>query len=164
MSHYQKIFAVIELNDKGSRVARQAWQLARAGHATLAISVVVDYTPGYESGHVPFMTPRQMKAATMIDVSRLLDALLADAGVAGAERIVIDGSSPESIVEVAGSWGADLLVVGSHATHGLVRGDGGGNAITARGHSMDLLAVNLGSDSLRGGWRGRLVHALSGVF
>ncbi|MBF0422707.1 MAG: universal stress protein [Magnetococcales bacterium] len=162
MSYYRKLFAIIELNEKGSLVARQAWKLACSIHAELAISVVVNYTPGWECDHVPFLTPRQLKAATMKDVSKRLDTMMENNGIVGIEQMIIEGPIPRSIIEVGGSWGADLLVVGSNATHGLNQGVTGFKALRMHGFSMDLLTLN--TTSVEPGWRGRLVHALAGVF
>ncbi|MBF0414816.1 MAG: universal stress protein [Magnetococcales bacterium] len=162
MSYYRKHFAIVELNEKGVLTARQAWKLACSLHAELAISVVVDYTPGWEGGYAPFLTPRQMKSEIMKDIAKRLDAMLEDIGITGVEQIIIEGPVPRSILEIAGSWGADLLVVGSNASYGLNQGASGISALRMHGFSMDLLTLN--TANVETGWRGRLVHALSGVF
>ncbi len=151
MQTYRRILALVDLSAKGEAVARRAFQLARAGNAALALAAVVDYTPGFESDHVPFMGPREFREAMLRDVSARLAAMRERVGAAGAEVLVGFGRAPRAVPDMARSWRPDLVLVGSHEGHGLER------ASDAEPLPFDVLTVQVG----RPGLAGRLIHALT---
>ena len=83
MSTYKRILALIALNSDSAAVARRAVQLSRAYGATLALAAVVDYTPGFESDHVPFLTPGEMRQAIVRDLREKLDRMTIEVGADG---------------------------------------------------------------------------------
>lgn len=156
MTTYRRVLALVALNGDAEAVAARALQLSRSYNATLALAAVVDYSPGFECDHVPFMTPAQLRQATIRDVTERLDALVNNIGARGAEIIVAGGREQEAIDDIARSWQPDLVLVGARAPHGLDRvADKPGRALP-----YDVLIVQNGRPSRVG----RLINALSAAF
>jgi hypothetical protein len=57
----------------------------------LGAATVVDYSPGYESGHAPFLTPRQVREALAKQFSHKLGHLIERIGGSGIESFVAAG-------------------------------------------------------------------------
>lgn len=160
MANYRKILALVDIAPNGERVAQRALKMAQLYNATLATATIIDYTPGYESGHAPFLTPNQACDALVKQFSGKLDLLLNRIGAAGAESIVVAGALKPCVTDVLQSWQPDLVVVGSHATFGLDRPETllGRHAVT---RSFDVLVTQVEQRQKIGG---RLVHALTAAF
>ncbi|OHC61597.1 MAG: hypothetical protein A2045_09945 [Rhodocyclales bacterium GWA2_65_20] len=156
MTTYRRVLALVALNADAEAVATRALQLSRSYNATLALAAVVDYSPGFECDHVPFMTPGQLRQATIRDVTEKLDALVDSIGARGAEIIVAGGREKEAIDDIARSWRPDLVLVGARAPHGLDRVADK----AARALPYDVLIVQNGRPSRVG----RLINALSAAF
>ena len=156
MRTYHRVLALVALNADTKAVAARALQLSRSYNATLALAAVVDYRPGYECDHVQFMTPEQLRQATIRDVTEKLDALVAEIGAGGAEIIVAGGREKEAVADIARSWQPDLVLVGARASHGL---DDVVNK-SERPLPYDVLIVQNGRPSPVG----RLINALSAAF
>ncbi len=149
MSSYKRILALVALNSDSAAVAKRAVQLSRAYGATLALAAVVDYTPGFESDHVPFLTPGEMRLAIVRDMREKLDQMMTEVGAGGCEIIVGCGGEEEVVSELTGSWRPDLVLVGSHARHGLEQ-----NGARA---AYDVLTIQ----SARPSFAGRMINALA---
>lgn len=149
MGTYKRILALVALNSDSAAVAKRAVQLSRAYNATLALAAVVDYTPGFESDHVPFLTPEEMRQAIVRDLREKLQLMMTEAGAGGCEIIVGCGSEQEVVAELTRSWRPDLVLVGSHARHGLEK-----NGERA---AYDVLITQIGRPSLAG----RMINALA---
>ena len=156
MRTYHRILALVALNADAEAVAVRALQMSRSYNATLALAAVVDYRPGYECDHMPFMTPEQLRLATIKDVTEKLDELVDKIGAGGAEIIVAGGRENEAVADIASSWRPDLVLVGARAPHGL-----DGVAVKpVRPLPYDVLIVQNGRPSKVG----RLINALSAAF
>ena len=149
MSTYKRILALVAFNSGSEAVARRAVQLARSYGATLALAAVVDYTAGFESDHVPFLTPGEMRLAIARDLREKLDQMMTEVGAGGCEIIVGCGSEKEVVAELTGSWRPDLVLVGSHARHGLEQ-----NGERA---AYDVLTIQIKRPS----FAGRMINALA---
>lgn len=149
MSTYKRILALVAFNGDSAAVAKRAVQLSRSYGATLALAAVVDYTPGFESDHVPFLTPDEMRQAIVRDVREKLDQMMTEAGAGGCEIIVGCGSEREVVSELTRSWRPDLVLVGSSARHGLEQN---GERTT-----YDVLITQTGRPS----FAGRMINALA---
>lgn len=149
MSTYKRILALVALNGDSAAVAKRAVQLSRAYGATLALASVVDYTPGFESDHVPFLTPGEMRQFIVRDLREKLDQMMTEIGAGGCEIIVGCGSEKEVVSELTRSWRPDLVLVGSHARHGLDQ-----NGARA---AYDVLTIQ----NNRPGFAGRMINALA---
>lgn len=150
MRSYRRVLALVAITADSEAVARRAAQLSRFHGATLALAAVVDYAPGFESDHVPFMTPEQMRKAIVGDVRGKLDRLLAGIEYdGGCEIIVACGGERDLVGQLTRSWLPDLVVVGSRAPHGMDR--------NVAKTPYDVLIVQNG----RQGFTGRLINALA---
>lgn len=149
MPAYKRIMALVDPGRNGEAVVRQAARLAASCHAELAVAGIVDYVPGFECDHVPFRTPQEMRRAIVRDVTEKLGELLRRLGCR-AETIVASGSERQAVADLTRSWRPDLVLVGSHAPHGL--GGAGGES-----PGFDVLVVRAG----RTGLAGRIVQALA---
>ena len=149
MSAYKRILALISLNSDSATVAKRAVQLSRSYGATLALASVFDYTPGFESDHVPFLTPEEMRQASVRDMRERLQQMMTEAGAGGCEIIVGCGSEKEVVSELTGSWRPDLVLVGSNARHGL---DQNGERA-----AYDVLTIQ----NNRSSFVGRMINALA---
>jgi nucleotide-binding universal stress UspA family protein len=160
MRSYRRILGLIDISANGEKVARRALQMAQLYNATLGTATVVDYTPGYESGHAPFLTPQQAQDAVVKDFSRKLDHLLDRIGGSGVEGIVAAGHVKSSVRDILQSWDPDLVIVGSHEPYGL---DQPKSMLTKRGDALpfDILVVQMEPPKHFGG---RFVRALATAF
>lgn len=156
MPAYRRIMALVDVGANGETVARRAAQMALAHNAALAVASIVDYAPGFESDHIPFRTPQELREAIARDVAGKLDKLVSRIGLGGAEVIVATGETDKATADLAHSWRPDLVLVGSHAPQGL---DAPPKAMVRRDGRLpfDLLIVQMGKPSLAG----RLIQALS---
>lgn len=154
MNPYRSLLAVIDLSPEGEHVARRALAMARQSGATLRVATVAPQDLAEESSHVPFLTPRQARAALCRDLTRRLDHLLRRIGAEGTCFRVVEDSLDEILTE----WAPELVLVGSHETFRLEE-----RARRLRGHGshFDLLVVHV---ERRRGFTGRLVHALVAAF
>lgn len=126
MSAYRRVICAVDQSGQRTEVLRRALSFARGMGAQLAVVSVVDYKPGFESGQYPIMTPSEFKRETVRHATAQLREQLAwlDGGHA-AEVMVAAGETRKTLIEMATSWRADLVVVGAHAPLGLVDGNTG---------------------------------------
>jgi len=149
MGTYKRILALVAFDSDAAAVAKRAVQLSRSYGATLALAAVVDYTAGFESDHVPFLTPDEMRQAIARDMREKLDRMMAEVGAAGCEIIVGCGSEQKVVAEITRSWRPDLVLVGSHARHGLEQ--------NGERTAYDVLITQNGRPS----FAGRIINALA---
>jgi len=157
MRSYRRILGLIDISSNGEKVAQRALQMARLYNATLGAATVVDWTPGYESGHAPFLTPQQAQAALVKEFSRKLDHLIARIGGGGSEGIVVAGQLKSSVRDILRSWEPDLVIVGSHEPYGL---DQPGSLLGKRNDTLpfDILVAQMERPQT---FCGRFVRALA---
>ena len=157
MPAYRRIVCAIEPSRRNLDLLHRAFSFARKAHAELAVAAVVDYQPGFESDHYPFLTPNQVREQTLQHVSDTLSAMVAEVRSGPAEILVADGDTYRTLVDMAASWRADLVIVGSNATMGLLdkRGLPWGEREPL---SFDVLALETRSSPLERA--GRLIRAL----
>jgi nucleotide-binding universal stress UspA family protein len=156
MTTYHRILALVDVGRRGDQVMLRATELAAAHKAALAVAAIVDYVPGFECDHVPFRSPQEMQRAIVRDVAEKLGESVRRLGIGGAEVVVVSGTESQAASDLMRSWRPDLVLVGSHAPHGLQKSAAAGN-----GHGMspayDLLVVRIG----RPGLAGRVIRALA---
>jgi hypothetical protein len=150
MRSYRRVLALVTVTADGEAVARRAVQLARFHRATLALAAVVDYTPGLECDHAPFMTPEQMRHTIVRDVRGKLDRLASNIEHDGGCEIIVACSRERDLVgQLIRSWRPDIVLVGSRAPHGIDKNVGK--------TPFDVLIVQNGRQS----FTGRLINALA---
>jgi len=111
MHNYRRIIALIDIQHNSEHVARRALQLARTHGALLGFAAIIDYKPGFECDHAPFMTPRQMLDAIRHDVTGKVTQLVGKVGAQGSEILIVQGSRLKAIETLTNEWQAELLLV-----------------------------------------------------
>jgi nucleotide-binding universal stress UspA family protein len=125
---YQRIFVAIDDSSTAQKALDEAIHLAAKLQAELCIGTALDEAPVSQHG---------MGLGTYIDVDKikqdmrdtgnaLLDQAAAQAKAAGCDayRILIESDKKrlsEMIIDAAGQWHADLIVMGTHGRRGFER-------------------------------------------
>lgn len=118
MKQCKNILCVIDPDARGEQVLQLAWEHARRHCAALLTAHVVDYHTGYESDHVPFLSPNELAAGLAQAATRRIRAMLDRIHPAGNLWVEI-GPEKQSVIALANDCGADLVIVGSHSPYGL---------------------------------------------
>lgn len=125
---YKKIMVGVDQSFMTSQVIRAAIALARVNEARLAICHAIDETL-LAQREVAMMLPNSVgktEARLRLGAQGFLGRLLETARAAGIEaeiRLIEseDKHVSDMLIEAAGEWQADLLVVGSHGRRGIER-------------------------------------------
>jgi nucleotide-binding universal stress UspA family protein len=122
------IFVAIDGSSTANRALDEAISTAQAFKARLCITFVADEADLMQHGMGlgSFIDVDKIKAEIRAGANRMLSEAVARAGAAGcqAEPLLIESSNrrvAESLADAAQSWGADLMVVGSHGGGGIGR-------------------------------------------
>jgi universal stress protein A len=150
MHAYHRILAAVDLSSRGEQVARRALHVSRLCGARLLVAHVVDHHTGFESDHVPFLTPQEIRAELAKVAGRRLEEMMERIGATEAQTRVETGPSGKAVAELAAGWQPDLVIVGSHAPHDL-------QGARRLNHPFDVLVVQMESRNLAG----RLLHSLA---
>ncbi len=153
---YRRVLAVIELTPHDEFIVCRALQVARLCEAILGVVHVVDYTPGFEADQFPILTREQVQASLVEAAHKKIASLLEQLNVQNAEQHVVTGTPRHAIADFIADWGADLVIVGSNASHSLRKKYSG----DTRESAHDILTVQLEPN----GAKGRLRQALSPLF
>lgn len=127
MSLYQRIIAPIDDSPPAQRGLRTAISLAKDQQASLKLIVVVDETSsGYGGGELGWVESAGLDDRLRSEAQRILqDAvdLAKEAGIAADSELIEApaGHLAHTILQAAEQWRADLLVIGTHARHGMAR-------------------------------------------
>lgn len=143
---YRHILIAVDFSDASAHVAHRAAGIARQNSATMSLLHVVDYLPplGFADDLLP-------APALLVDEKELLEhgtssleAFARKIGLpAEVKRHVLLGAPHQQIVELAGTQGADLIVLGSHGRHGLGRLLGSTANAVLNHAACDVLAVRI---------------------
>ncbi|MDX9768502.1 MAG: universal stress protein [Ectothiorhodospiraceae bacterium] len=121
----RRILCAIDIRSR-SRVVldRARHRLQRANHGTpprLAVATVIDYQPGFEVDHYPFLSPDELRRQTAQQLYSQLERMAAEV-LDGLDVEVLVGIGPAraTLIGIARRWRADLLFAGSHASFGLL--------------------------------------------
>ena len=123
---YPKILVPIDSSPPSQAGLDEAIRLAQASGARLLLVHVMDelsFANGFETGQTycaELLPMMKRRAEALLEKSRAR----ADAAGVPAETALREGycgTVPESIVQFAASWGAGLIVVGTHGRHGIGR-------------------------------------------
>lgn len=147
MRPYRRILTITDLSEHGVKVVGRASQLARFYGASLSVASVVDYPPGLECDHVPFMTPVELRRAIVRDVTGKLQHIVEEVGASGAEIIVAEGNQRDMEIDLVASLRPDLVVAAERTA----------TRLSAAATGCDVLAVQ----SEKPGLAGRLIQALA---
>lgn len=125
---YKKIFVAIDDSPTSQKALAEAIYLAKTSNATLCIAHAADESllAQHGMGLGSYIDVDRTKQAIQDTSNALLDdaAKLAAAAGITAEKSLLEASDKrvaELIAEGAESWGADLIVVGTHGRRGFAR-------------------------------------------
>lgn len=114
---YRRILSFVDISPTAVAVVRRATQVARFYSASFAVASVVDYPPGLECDHVPFLTPGEFRVALIRDVTEKIQAIVSEADCHGAELIIAEGREKDVKTDIIASWKPDLVVIAEYAWH-----------------------------------------------
>lgn len=122
---YRKILVPMDGSETAALGLQEAIKLAKGNGATLKAIHVVDDLVLINTQYAPQLLYDQMLATRRTGGTRVLEAAQAAARENGIELQVelLDtfGGPADQIVEQAKTWGADLIVMGTHGRRGLRR-------------------------------------------
>lgn len=125
---YKKIFVAIDDSPTSQKALQEAIQLAKSSQAALCIAHAADESllAQHGMGIGTYIDVDRTKAAIRDTSNALLDDAVKAAAAAGlsAERSLLEATDKrvaELIADGAASWGADLIVVGTHGRRGFAR-------------------------------------------
>ncbi|MDR9437609.1 MAG: universal stress protein [Thiohalophilus sp.] len=144
MANYRRILAPIELNRQGEQIVRRAHHMAMALDAQLVVLHAVYYSTGFESDHVPFLTPQQLQRQIAAQMQERLEQLLKRAGAAEVRGEVLAGKATKILPAFAREWRPDLIVLADGVDYGLQRSSVLGALLPGREPAWDILAVQTG--------------------
>jgi len=125
---YKRIMVAVDESFMTNQVTQAAIELARSNQAQMAICHAIDETL-LAQREVAMMLPNSVgktEARLRLGAQGFLGRLLETARAAGIEAEIRLIESEEKhvsdmLIEAAGEWQADLLVVGSHGRRGIER-------------------------------------------
>ncbi|MGD8407143.1 MAG: universal stress protein [Thiohalophilus sp.] len=119
MNSYRRILAPVELDRKGEMTVRRAHAIARSLNAELVVVSPLYHHTGFESDHVPFLTPQQLMQQTAVMMQQRLDDLMLRAGAGDVAARILTGKPVKIIPEFARQWRPDLIVLTEGRNYGL---------------------------------------------
>ena len=124
----KRIFVAIDGSSTANRALDEAITMAQAFKASICIIFVADEADLMQHGMGlgSFIDVEKIKTEIRSGANKMLGDAVSRATAAGcqAEQLLIESSNrrvAESIADAAQSWGADLMVVGSHGGSGIGR-------------------------------------------
>jgi len=124
MSRFRRILYATDFSNASRPAFRWAVDMAKANHAELLLVHVINPAPlvGYGE-YIPPQAYEEIAAYARVAGQKRLDPLVAKAKTAGVRcrTLLLEGVAHERIVKAAHSERADLIVVGTHGTTGIVK-------------------------------------------
>lgn len=116
---YKKILIAVDSSEYAMRAAKKGLQLAHQLNADTALLFVVDKSKAM--GNVDAgIFPDEALMVLKREVEQTLDQLARMYNGKNLVKLMPEGHPTEDIIKTAETWGADLLVVGTHGRTGLV--------------------------------------------
>lgn len=107
------LIAAVDLNGRAEGIIQRAARLARFGNLRLVVTHVVEHHTGFESDHVPFATPAQLRAALARDARAWLLGLMHHLEMPETEIVVAEGRVGEALAALAVEQRARTIVTGT---------------------------------------------------
>lgn len=120
MSPCRRILCVIDPDARGEQVLTQAVAHARQHNAEWIAAHVVDHHTGFESDHIPFLTPTELNLELAAVAAERIGAMLKKIHDATGPLLIEMGPARATVVKMAKMLGVDLVMVGAHSSYGLV--------------------------------------------
>lgn len=116
---YNKILIAVDSSRFSMTAARQGLALAHQLNATAALLFVVDTSKA--AGNIDAgILPQEALIILKKEAEQTLDELAALYNGNGLMKFMPEGNPHEDIIKTSETWGADLIVVGTHGRTGLV--------------------------------------------
>jgi len=124
MSRFRRILHATDFSNASGAAFQWAVDMAKANHAQLLLLHVMNPTPlvGYGE-YVPPQAYEEIAAYARATGQKRLNALVIQARRAGVrcKTLLLEGVAHERIVKAARSKRADLIVIGTYGTTGIVK-------------------------------------------
>lgn len=141
---YRHILLAVDFSEHSERAVAKAEELARSDGAELSVVHVVEYLPTMDSSFGPIAPFDVDLTEQLLDSARKRLGELADRLAVPDDRRWVEMGSPKAeILRIAEEQKVDLIVVGSHGRHGLMRLLGSTASSVVHNAECDVLAVRL---------------------
>ncbi len=118
---YQKILLAIDNSSYSMKAARVGFSIAHSLKATLGLLFVVNRSKEVVSADLG-ITPEQSQLILLKEAEQTIEQFIRlYNGISEIERFTPEGYPEQEIVRIAGEWGADLIVMGTHGRSGIGR-------------------------------------------
>jgi len=138
------ILLATDLSENSNIVADKAKQMAEMLQAKLSILYVLEYRPVvYGGGEFSLPVDTELMALFEKNARNSLEQLGSDLNVAVEDQYFAVDSVRQAVIDLAESLGSDLIIIGSHGTHGpaLLLGSAANAILHAA--KCDVLAVRI---------------------
>lgn len=143
MNTYRHILIGLDLSEQEAKaVASKALALATSLGARVSFAHVIEPLTFAYAGDIP-VDLSETQAAMEQHAEKSLNRLVSDLGATAETVRVVIGPTADELRHLAGEINADLIVVGSHARHGLALLLGSTASHVLRGAECDVLAVRI---------------------
>ncbi len=111
-SRHYRIIAVVDPLPSGEELVRRTVAVLRGYNPrdVLWVTLCDDMGMGFESCHVPFLTPVEWLQRTEADLSSRLQELLGRLGITQPEFRLLSGPPNQTLAAVSEEWGSDLIL------------------------------------------------------
>ncbi|CAK0748615.1 putative Universal stress protein [Gammaproteobacteria bacterium] len=116
----RRILCVIDPDARGEQILTQAVAYARQHGADWVAAHVVDHHTGFESDHIPFLTPMELNLELAAAAAERIAAMLKRIHDATGPLLIEIGPARATVLKMARLLEVDLVMVGSHSSYGLV--------------------------------------------
>ena len=106
------LLAAVDLDRRAAGVIRRAARLAQSADLALVVVHVVEHETGFESDHVPFLSPAQLRGAMAQTAHERLQRLLQKLNLPQAECVVRAGALREELADLVQQRRARYVVTG----------------------------------------------------
>lgn len=106
------LLAAVDLDRRAAGVVRHAARLAQSMDLVLVVVHVVEHETGFESDHVPFLSPVQLRGAMARAAHERLQRLMQKMNLPPAECVVLAGALRTELAELVLQRRARYVVTG----------------------------------------------------
>lgn len=117
---FKRVIVAVDGGEFALTAARRGLELANQLNAQAAVIFVVDLARAVGSSDAG-ITREEALIVLKKEAEQTLDQIAALYGGPEVMKFMPEGDPKEDIIRMAESWGADLLVIGTHARTGLAR-------------------------------------------
>ena len=146
MSDYKHILLAVDFSNYNQNVTLKAQKLADVYQAKLSLLHVVDSASFIHLNYDLELPDTNLNDLLIESSKKKLTQLVKDLKLRCQEQWVVVGYSHEEIIRIANENSVDLIVIGSHARHGLRLLLGSTVNAVLHHASCDVLAVRLKHD------------------